>query len=87
MKLLVLFIVSMCLAGCAGSKDSWIKIHEGDSRVIYTGITQYPESVEAASYEGAHPAIVEFEFEDGRKNKVYFEPSGKIITSEWLKDD
>lgn len=62
----------------------WINIHKENPKLIGIYVQQKPDSrVDANDYEGTHPAMIIYVFNDGWKHTVTYTPSGQVQNGVW----
>lgn len=81
--ILLFFIV---FTNACAVKPSWESLYKNDPELVQTRVIQLPENpYEIEEYKSGHPAVVIYEFNDGRSRKMSFEANGEIIGDEWTK--
>ena len=66
------------------SVGEWGNIHSKNLGLAGVLVQQFPDcSLEAAAWEGKHPAMILFVMWDGRVNQIGYKPSGMITENFW----
>ena len=65
---------------------AWVNRYAGRSDLAGVVVQQFPDCPhEAANYEGRHPAMILYVFDDGRVNQNGFTPEGAVEEDFWWK--
>lgn len=82
---LVIFV-----SGCHSREEddfttgTWSNRYEGDASLAGVIVQQFPDNLQTAVlYEGRHPAMILYVFEDGKVNQVGFTPDGEVREDFW----
>lgn len=85
--LLVLLFSSVL--SCATTKivkcgSEWINIHKNNPSLVGIYVQQFPDSIpERKSYDGMHPVMLIYLFNNDRAHTVTYSPTGQVQTGVW----